>query len=247
VDQQTKAALKHDQFVDTTKHGLEWAGEHRHTVIVTAGIILAVILALVGGGIFYNSRSQAASAAFGNAMQTYQSPLAEPGQPAPAGMKTYPTVLDRAKAANALFMSTADKYSMTTDGRNARYFGALTYIEAGENKSAEDTLKQVAGYWNADLSSLAKLALAQLYRQTGRAPQAIDLYNQLSAKPTDAVPPGLAQLQLAELYEAQNQPEQAKKIYAQLKDKDAKSPAGQVATQKLNPTPAAGPGQVLQQ
>jgi tetratricopeptide (TPR) repeat protein len=247
VDQQTKAALKHDQFVDTTKHGLEWAGEHRHSVIVTGIILLAVIIVLVGGGFFYNSRSQAASAAFGNAMQTYQSPIAEPGQQVPPGMKTYPTVAERAKAANALFMATADKYSMTTDGRNARYFGGLTYVEAGENQSAENTLKQVADYWNADLSSLAKLALAQLYRQTGRAPQAIDLYNQLSAKPTDAVPPGTAQLQLAALYEGQNQPELAKKIYAQLKDKDAKSPAGQLAAQKLNPAPAAGPGQVLQQ
>jgi tetratricopeptide (TPR) repeat protein len=241
VDQQTKAALKHDQFVDTTKHGLEWASEHRHSVIVTAGIILAAILVLVGAGIFYNSRSQAASAAFGNAMQTYQAPLAEPGQPVPAGVKTFPNVVDRAKAASALFIDVANKYSITTDGRNARYFAGLTYIEAGENQSAENTLKQVAGYWNADLSSLAKLALAQLYRQTGRAPQAIDLYNQLSAKPTDAVPPGLAQLQLAELYEGQNQPELAKKIYAQLKDKDAKSPAALIAAQKLNPAPAAGP------
>jgi len=244
VDQQTKAALKHDQFVDTTKHGLEWAQEHRHSVIVTGSVILAVILVLVGAGVFYNSRSQAASSAFGNAMQTYQAPLAEPGQPAPAGVKTFPTVADRAKAASALFMDVANKYGITTDGRNARYFAGLTYIEAGENASAETNLKQVAGYWNADLSSLAKLALAQLYRQTGRVPQAIDLYNQLSAKPTDAVPPGLAQLQLAELYEGQNQPELAKKIYAQLKDKDAKSPAALIAAQKLNPAPAAGPGQL---
>ena len=106
MDQQTKAALKHDQFVDTTKHGLEWASEHRHSVIVTGSIILGRHpRSSVGGGIFYNSRSQAASVAFGNAMQTYQSPLAEPGQPVPAGIKTYPTVVDRAKAANALFMA----------------------------------------------------------------------------------------------------------------------------------------------
>jgi tetratricopeptide (TPR) repeat protein len=247
VDQQTKAALKHDQFVDTTKHGLEWAQEHRHSVIVTGAIILAVILALVGAGVFYNARSQQASTAFGNAMQTYQAPLAEPGQPVPPGVKTFPTVVDRAKAASSLFIDVANKYSITTDGRNARYFAGLTYIEAGENQSAEATLKQVAGYWNADLSSLAKLALAQLYRQTGRAPQAIDLYNELTAKPTTAVPPGLAQLQLAELYEGQNQPELAKKIYAQLKDKDAKSPAALIAAQKLNPAPAPGPGAALQQ
>jgi tetratricopeptide (TPR) repeat protein len=247
VDQQTKAALKHDQFVDTTKHGLEWASENRRSVIVTSCIILGVILILVAAGVIYNSRSQAASAAFGNAMQTYQSPIAEPGQPVPPGMKTFPNVIDRAKAANALFMATANKYGMTSDGRNARYFGGLTYIEAGENQSAENTLKQVADSWNSNLSSLAKLALAQLYRQTGRSSQAIELYNQLTAKPTDAVPAGTAQLQLAELYEGQNQPEAAKKIYAQLKDKDAKGPAGAIAAQKLNPTPAAGPGLPVQQ
>ena len=41
------------------------------------------------------------------------------------------------------------------------------------------TLKQVAGGWNGDLAALAKLSLAQLYRQTGRDGQAIDLYNEL--------------------------------------------------------------------
>ena len=108
-------------------------------------------------------------------------------------------------------------------------------MEAGENASAETTLKQVAGSWNPDLAALGKLALAQLYRQTGRTPQAIDLYNQLAAKPTTSVPAGTAQLQLAELYESQGQADAAKKIYAQLKDKDAKGAAGTIAAQKLNP------------
>ena len=44
VDQQTKQALKHDQFVDTTKHGLEWATENRRSVILTSSILLAAIL-----------------------------------------------------------------------------------------------------------------------------------------------------------------------------------------------------------
>jgi lipopolysaccharide biosynthesis regulator YciM len=136
-------------------------------------------------------------------------------------------------------MAVADKYSMTPDGKVARYFGGLTYMEDGQNASAESQLKQIADGWNHDLAALAKLSLAQLYRQTGRDPQAIDLYNELTAKPATTVPAGLAQLQLAELYESQNKPEMAKKIYAQLKDKDAKGPAGELAAQKLNPTPAA--------
>jgi tetratricopeptide (TPR) repeat protein len=243
VDQQTKQALKHDQFVDTTAHGLEWASENRRSVIVTSVIVAAAILVVVCGVLFYNSRAAQASVAFGAAMQAYQTPLAAPGQPVPPGVKTYSSVNDRAKAANDLFLGVADKYSMTPDGKVARYFAGLTYMEQGQNAPAESTLKQVASGWNSDLAALAKLALAQLYRQTGRDPQAIDLYNELTAKPTSTVPGGLAQLQLAELYESQGKPDLAKKIYAQLKDKDPKGPAGMTAAQKLNPTPTGPAGQ----
>lgn len=236
MDQQTKQALKHDQFIDTTQHGLEWASENRRTVIITSSIALAILILVIGTFVVYNSRSQAASVAFGAAMQEYQAPLAEPGQPVPPGVKTFATVADRAKAANQLFMAAADKYSITPDGKTSRYFGGLTYIEAGNNGAAESTLKQVAGGWNNELASLAKLALANLYRQTGRDSQAVDLYNQLTAKPTTSVPAGLAQLQLAEMYETQGKPEEAKKIYARLKDKDGKSAVGMLAAQKLNPT-----------
>jgi tetratricopeptide (TPR) repeat protein len=241
VDQQTKAALKHDQFVDTTKHGLEWASENRRSVIVTTSILLGIIIVIVAGVLLYNSRANQASVAFGAAMQAYQTPLATPGQPVPPGVKTFSSTAERAKAANALFTDVADKYSMTPDGRVSRYFAGLTFMEEGQNASAESTLKQVAGGWNRDLANLARLSLAQLYRQTGRDPQAIDLYNEITAKPSSTVPGGLAQLQLAELYESENKPDLAKKIYAQLKDKDTKGPAGQLAAQKLNPTPAAGP------
>jgi tetratricopeptide (TPR) repeat protein len=239
VDQQTKAALKHDQFVDTTAHSMEWASENRSSLIRAGAILLVAILLAVGCIVFYNSRSNQASVAFGAAMQSYQTPIAAPGQPVPPGVKTFASAADRAKAANELFMGVANKYGMTPDGKVARYFGGLTYMEAGQNASAESTLKEVASGWNGDLAALAKLSLAQLYRQTGRDSQAIDLYNELSTKSATTVPSGLAQLQLAELYESQNKPDQAKKIYAQLKDKDAKGAAGALAAQKLNPAAAA--------
>jgi tetratricopeptide (TPR) repeat protein len=241
VDQQTRQALKHDKFVDTTAHGLEWAGDNRRSLIVSSAIALAAILVVVAGVLIYNSRASQASVAFGAAMQAYQTPIAAPGQQVPPGVKTYPSVSERAKAAHDLFMSVANKYSFAPDGKVARYFAGLTSMEAGQNAQAESELKQVAGGWNNDLAALAKLSLAQLYRQTGRDPQAIDLYNELTAKPTSTVPGGLAQLQLAELYENEGKPELAKKIYAQLKDKDPKGPAGVLAAQKLNPTPV-GPG-----
>ena len=92
MDQQTKAALKQDKFVTTTSHGLEWASANRRSVITTTAILLAVIIVLVLSGVFYNSRSQAASVAFGSAMQAYQTPLARPEQPVPPGVTTYPSI-----------------------------------------------------------------------------------------------------------------------------------------------------------
>lgn len=243
MDQQTRQALKHDQFIDTTQHGLEWASENRRSLILV-GSIVAVLIAIVAvAAVIFSHRSEQASNAFGEAMLAYQSPIAAPGQQVPPGVKTYPSASERAKAANQLFVKVADNYGITPSGKLSRYFAGLTYVESGQNGPAESTLKQVAGGWNSDLASLAKLALAQLYRQTGRDAQAIEVYNDLTAHPSSAVPAGTAQLELAGLYEAENKPEMAKKIYAQLKDKDAKGPAGMIAAQKLNPSaaPAAGP------
>ncbi len=242
MDQQTKAALKNDKFVTTTSHGLEWASENRRSVITTSAILLGVIVVIVLAGVLYNSRSNAASVAFGAAMQAYQTPLAQAEQPVPEGVKTYPSIAERAKAANALFQGVADKYGMTASGRNARYFVGLTQIEAGQTQQAEDTLKQVASGWNSDLAGLAKFALAQLYRDSGRNDQAIDIYNELIKKPTTTIPAGLAQLQLADVYQAEGKTDQSKKLLADLKDKDAKGPAGAIAAEKLNPSPAAPAG-----
>jgi tetratricopeptide (TPR) repeat protein len=239
VDQQTKAALKHDKFVTTTTHGLEWASENRRSVMTTTAILFAVIVVLVLSVVIYNSRSDSASVAFGAAMQEYQTPLAQPGAPVPPGVKTYTSSSERAKAANVLFVAVADKYGMTPSGENSRYFAGLAYMESGQTQAAEETLKKVASGWNSNVAALGKLALAQLYRNTGRDAQATDLYNELTAKPTTTVPSGLAQLQLADLYQSEGKTEEARKVYASLKDKDAKGPAGMMAAEKLNPAPAA--------
>ncbi len=247
--EEKKESLKQDHFITTKPSGLEWASENRKSVIVTVSALLAAIVVLVLISVLWHSRANAAASAFGAAMQTYESPLATPGQPNDPGVKTYASAADRAKDANAQFLAVADKYGMFTDGKNARYFAGLTYMDEGQTANAESTFKQVASSWNRELASLARFALADLYAQTNRPQQAIDLYTELSAHPTDAVPAGTAQLSLAELYTARGKLDQAHKIYAQLKDKDKDlkglaGPAGTIAAQKLNPTPAPGAPQL---
>jgi tetratricopeptide (TPR) repeat protein len=231
VDNATKQQLKKpDQFISMTEHGIEWANQNRRTAVTAALVVLVVILAAVGAASWYTSRSNAAATAFGSAMQTYQTPVASAAQPVPPGMKSFPTAAARAAQANTEFQQVAKQYGLTPDGKLAKYFVGITYMEEGQNGPAEDALKPVA----------------QIYAQTNRVPQAIDLYNELAKGKADTVPAGLAQLQLAELYESQGKTEQARQIYAEIKDKDKNSKgkpgaAAEIATEKLNPKAAAAP------
>lgn len=235
-ENKTRQSLKQNHFITTTGGGgLALTTENRRSIIVTTSILLAVIVLGVLAAVIYNVRSSSASTAFGEAMEIYQSPIDIAGQPPTPGVKSYPSLAARAKEAQGKFAYVADKYGMLQDGRNALYFEGLTQLDQGQTQTAENTLNKVAGSWHKELASLAKFALADLYRQTGRDSKAIDLYNELTAKPTDSVPAASAQMQLAELYTTAGKTDQAHKIYAQLKDEDPKGAAGILAGKKLNP------------
>jgi predicted negative regulator of RcsB-dependent stress response len=235
VDTQTRHALKSDKFITATRSGITWIDEHRSKVYVAA--IVAVALALLGiGGYFYNDhRNDLAASDFGAAMDIYNAPVQQPGQPATPGVTTYPTSADRARAAAAKFDAITKNYQFTVTAANARYFAGLTYLEAGENATAESNLKQVAGSWDHNLSTLAKTSLATLYHQTGRDAAAIDLLKQVAAKPSSTVSANTAKLELADLYDSSNRPDDARRIYAELKDQDKDGAAGRIATGKLTP------------
>jgi hypothetical protein len=230
VDTQTRHALKQDRLVDATRTSVDWFQENRPTVIracIAAAIFLAIVVAAL---VVYSKRSAAADLALGEAMDIYNAPLAQAGQPATPGEKTFATASQRSAAANQQFVNLANQYGLFEAGKTARYFAGLTSIDLGQTGPAETYLTKVAAGHDTPLASLGRLALANLYQQTNRSSQAVVLYNQLIAKPTNTVPADAARLQLAELYEKTN-PAEANRIYAQLKS--SKSAAGQIATQKL--------------
>ncbi len=223
-----------------TGSSLQWARKNSRGVLLFGGLALALVAILLIGYGLYQHATTAAQAAFGEAMQTYQTPLVRPDQPLPPGMKSFNTAKERASKANAQFLDVANHHGFTEPGKLALYFAGVTYMEAGQNGPAEDTLKKVAGTYNGDVAALGKMALAELYQQTGRTDQAVALYQELAKGQAATVPPGLAQLQLAALYNAEGKTEDARRIYAELKDhdKDAKGKLGvaaQVASEKLNP------------
>ena len=232
MDTQTRHALKGDKFAQATKTSVTWLSGHRTNVVRWAIGAAVVIVLGVGFLIFWNVQESAAETALGQALDIYTAPLAQPGAPVEKG--TYSSVAERAKASNEQFKAVADKYGWLTEGSKARYFQGVTEQELGQTAAAEGDLKKVADSWNRNLSNLAKIALASIYHQTGRDQQAIDLYNEIIAKPSETVTAGVAQLDLADLYAATGKEAQAKALWAKLKDSDKDGAAGSIAAQKLS-------------
>ena len=231
MDTQTRHALKQDKFVVATKSSVDWLSGHRSGILRWA-ISVAVVLALVIGAIvFWSFKTSAADQALGSAIDLYSTPLATPG--VPAEKNVYTSAADRAKEANREFVAIAKDFGWLPQGTKAHYFAGITYQELGQTASAESELKSAAGAWNRDVANLGKIALAGLYHQTGRDTQAIELYNQVAAKPSTTVPATAAQLDLADLYAASGKQDQARAIWAKVKDADKDGMAGSIATQKL--------------
>jgi predicted negative regulator of RcsB-dependent stress response len=232
VDTQTRHALKKDKFAQAAASSASWISGHRSGVVRLAITAAVVVVLVVGGLIFWNIRSAAADLALGQAIDLYDSPLAQPGAPPEAGV--YSASADRAREANREFVAVAGNFGWLPAGAKARYFAGVTYLELGQTGPAETELKTAAGSWDRNLANLAKVALAGLYHQTGRDSQAIDIYNEIAAKPSSTVTTAVAQLDLAELYVAEGKQDQARTLWAKVKDTDKDGAAGQIASQKLN-------------
>jgi predicted negative regulator of RcsB-dependent stress response len=231
VDTQTRHALKKDKFAQATASSVSWVSLHRSGVLRWAIAAVVVLAVGIGAIVFWNVREAAADSALGAALDIYNAPLATPGAPPETG--TYTSAADRSKAANKQFVAVAQQYGWLPEGAKAHYFAGITYQELGQTASAESELKIAADSWDHNLSNLAKLALAGVYHATARDPQAIDLYNQLAAKPSDTVSTSVAQLDLANLFSDAGQQDKARALWAKIKDSDKDGQAGSIAAQKL--------------
>ena len=229
--------LKQDRFSRATIHAAEqtvhWTVEHKNKMIV-AGVVLAVLIAAAVGGWYYNERQdEKASADFGKALQTLDTPVRPAGMPAQPDYPSFASAKERGAEAHKQFQALVDKYPHTHVADFSHYFLGVTSAEQGDNAAAERELKTVAGYRNRDLSALAKLALAGVYRDTNRTKDAVELYKQIMEKPSQTVSKSAAEIQLAETYQAAGMTVDAKKQYEQIQKEAPQSEAGQMASAKL--------------
>jgi tetratricopeptide (TPR) repeat protein len=237
VRAETRHNLKQDQFtrttIDVAEKTVHWSSEHRGRLLVGGVIALVVAVIAAGAWYYFNQQDQKASVEFGKAVRTLDTPVRPPNMPAQPDNPSFASPQERATTARKLFQEIVDKYPHTHSADFSHYFLGLTSAELGDNAAAERELQTVASLRNADLAALAKFALASVYRNTNRNPQAIEIYKQLAAKPTTTVSKVTAQIEQAAAYQANHQPLEAKHIYEQLKKENPASEISQLASAKL--------------
>jgi tetratricopeptide (TPR) repeat protein len=237
VRAETRHQLKQDRFsratIDVAEKTVHWSVEHQNKLVV-AGIAVLVIAGLALGSWYYlNQQDQKASLEFSQAVRTLDTPVRPPNMPPQPDTPSFASSKERATAAHKQFQEIVNQYPHTHAADFAHYFLGLTSADMGDNAAAERELQAVASYRNADLSALAKFALASVYRNTNRDKQAIDLYKQIIAKPTVTVSKATAQMELAATYQSANMPLEAKRIYEQIQKENPATEAAQLASAKL--------------
>jgi predicted negative regulator of RcsB-dependent stress response len=214
VDIQTRPAGRSGSLPHAGSSGSFWLQQNKTLVIRVSVIVVIVLVIGISWAIWSKNQNAKASAAFSAAMDIYDSPLKQPGEPNMPDITTYANAAERAKAVNPLFLKIADQYSHTMAGANARYLAGLTDEDMGNMPAAESNLKMAADKHDKNLAALAKMSLASLYLATGRGNQATKVYRDLIDHPTTTVSANAARLALAASEEATN-PQDARLLYGE--------------------------------
>jgi predicted negative regulator of RcsB-dependent stress response len=227
----TRQQLKKDEFTTSLAALQEWFLQNQKSIASTGGLTLLAAAVAIGGIALVRSRQNRASQAFTEALTAYHAPvLATP--PPNFNQLYFKTESEKYQDAAKKFYEVGSRYSWSSQGRFARYYAALCQRDIGNLAEAEKELKSVAGGRGADVTSLAKMALAGVYQQSGRNDEAEKLYREIEDHPTNALPKATAELALAELYR-RTKPAQAKTLYQQIQKEYPGSAAGDEASKML--------------
>ena len=220
--------LKKDEIREKLVSGVESVASHQQALWIVVTVALVVALAVFGWNSYARRQTAKASAALDDAMKIFQARIRAPGEPADPVEVTYLDEKNKFTDAEKKFLAVVGQYGRTKPGQTARYYAALSEAQLKQYAEAEKNLGQVVSGGDENLASLAKYKLAEVYLQENKGSQAVDLYRQLSDKPSVFVPKPMAMLALADYYR-KTDPAQATKLYNQVKQEfpDAAAEADQ--------------------
>jgi predicted negative regulator of RcsB-dependent stress response len=228
----SRKELKKDEIRETLSHGAEAIASHQRDIWSYGSLALLVVIAVFGWRLYTQNQTAKGSAALADAMKVYQARIRTAAEPAQPDEITYVDEKNKYSDATKKFTDVANKYSRTRPGQLARYYAALSLEKLARYDEAEKDLQALESSRDESLSALARFKLAQVYDEAGKGAQAVQLYEQLTNKPTLFVPKPVVLLALADHYSSSD-PAQAAKLYNQVKTEFPDTQAAQVADERL--------------
>jgi len=220
LDKELKRQIKEDELVTVYQQAASYWGSHQHELRLAIGVVVLLVAVVAGIGYYQGQRTEAANVAFAEAFEVMKAPVTAT-LPAAADKPTglhFATAEEKYKQAAAAFEGIDRRYPSLAVGRRAKYFGALSRLEAGDATAAEASLKELAA--RKDLKELepvlARLALGDLYRRTGQLDKAIETYQQFVGDATAPLPRDYALMSLGQAQEEAKKVKDARSSYERL-------------------------------
>jgi predicted negative regulator of RcsB-dependent stress response len=230
VDRLRRKELKQDRFVQEVGSTLDYVAEHKRTFVRYGVVVLVVALAALGGYWYTKSQHAARQAMLTEAFQVQQAFVTP--QPVP-GVRTFPTEAEKTEAAKKAFQKLAETHPSSDEGMIASYYLGVFAVQDRDNAGAEGHFKTVIDKADREYASLARLALAGVYRSDGKLDEAEKVLRPLLDNPTTMVSKEQAALELAAVL-AETRPDEAKKLLEPLRtERSAISRAAMSALSEL--------------
>jgi tetratricopeptide (TPR) repeat protein len=220
LDRELKRQIKEDEFVSTMERVVTWASARRDEVRIAAGLLVVLGAAAVAFFYFHGQRAREAENALQEALDVWRAPVeAElpPTADKPTG-QVFATADEKYKSAAAAFEGVERRYPSRPEAESARYYAALCRERLKQYDEAEKGLKALADRKaGARLEpTVARIALADLYRQRGQVDKAVDSYRAVVADRDFPFPRDYALMSLASTLEEANRLAEARASYKRL-------------------------------
>lgn len=218
MKKELREQIKQDEFTSGIEQAMAWIGSHRDEVRIGAGVL--VVLLAAGGAFAYfrGQRAREADRALQEALAIYAAPAASEIAAGAdrSGGQVFATAEDKFKTAAAAFEGVERRFGSSGVGLRAKYYAALSRIELGQYDEAEKALKEIQARGSGLEPELARVALAGLYRRSGKVDQAVEAYRGLATNPSADVPRDFALLSAAQTLEDAKRWAEARAAYRQL-------------------------------
>jgi tetratricopeptide (TPR) repeat protein len=220
LDRELKRQIKEDEFVSTLERVVMWANARRDEVRIAAGVVVVLGAAAAAFFYFQGQRAREAESAYQEALDIWRAPVeAElpPSADKPTG-QVFATADEKYKSAAAAFEGVERRYPSRPEAESARYYAALCRERLKQYDEAEKGLKALADRKAGTRlePTVARIALADLYRQRGQVDKAVESYRAVVADRDFPFPRDYALMSLAATLEQANRLAEARASYKRL-------------------------------